>query len=209
MPTLETLSPLWILPAALGVLMILLLLVWLFTSATAGSSNESSQPARPQPPVAQAAPPPSYAPPVPAYAPPPQPAYVPPSQPAYTPPAVEGLGRVAVIAGVPQLGEYPITIPNFHIGRFVDAAQQIMIGLDEKSVSRKHLTVRITPAREYLISDAGSTFGSSLISADGTMTRMTPGKEERIYNGDTVQIGNSVRLRFALPTEMRSSVTQL
>ncbi len=119
------------------------------------------------------------------------------------------MGRVAVIAGVPQLGEYPITLPTFYVGRFVAADQQVMIGLDEKSVSRKHLMVRCTPAREYYVSDAGSTFGSSLVSGDGTITRMTVGKEERIYNGDIVQLGNVVRLRFMLPTEMRSSVTQL
>ena len=59
------------------------------------------------------------------------------------------------------------------------------------------------------MSDAGSTFGSSLVSADGSVTKMTVGKEERIYNGDIVQLGNAVRLRFMLPTEMRSSVTQL
>lgn len=200
------LSPIWVVPAVFGVIAILLLLMWLYTNATAGQSAESSQPARPQTPVAQATPPPQQ----PAYAPtPPQPAYVPPPQPAYAPPKVEGLGRVAVIAGAPQLGEYPITIPTFYVGRFVAADQQVMIGLDEKSVSRKHLMVRSTPAREYFVSDAGSTFGSSLISADGTMTRMTAGKEERIYNGDIVQLGNAVRLRFMLPTEMRSSVTQL
>lgn len=197
----------WILPAVLGALTILLLLMWLYTNATAGSPSEAAQPARPQAPVAAAAAPP----PQPAYAPPPpQPAYAPPPpQPAYAPPKVEGLGRVAVLSGVPQLGEYPITLPTFYVGRFVAADQQVMIGLDEKSVSRKHLMVRSTPAREYFVSDAGSTFGSSLISADGTMTRMTVGKEERIYNGDIVQLGNAVRLRFMLPTEMRSSVTQL
>lgn len=203
MPT--ELSPIWIVPAVLGILAILLLLVWLYTNATAGSPAESAQPARPQTPVAQAAPPPQQ----PVYAPPPQPTYAPPPQPAYAPPKVEGMGRVAVLSGVPQLGEYAITAPTFYVGRFVAADQQVMIGLDEKSVSRKHLMVRSTPAHEYFVSDAGSTFGSSLISADGTMTRMTPGKEERIYNGDIVQLGNAVRLRFMLPTEMRSSVTQL
>lgn len=202
MPT--DVSPIWIVPAVFGVLAILLLVMWLFTNATAGSPAESSQPARPQAPVAQAAPPPQ-----PTYAPPPQPAYVPPPQPAYSAPKVEGLGRVAVLAGVPQLGEYAIAAPTFYIGRFVAADQQVMIGLDEKSVSRKHLMVRSTPSHEYYVSDAGSTFGSSLVSAEGTLTRMTPGKEERIYNGDIVQLGNSVRLRFMLPTEMRSSVTQL
>lgn len=194
----------WIVPAVFGVLTIVLLLVWLITNATAGSPSEASAPAKPQAPVAQAAPPPApvYAPPPPAYAPPPP-------QPAYAPPKVEGMGRVAVISGVPQLGEYPITLPTFYVGRFVAADQQVMIGLDEKSVSRKHLMVRCTPAREYYVSDAGSTFGSSLVSGDGTVTRMTVGKEERIYNGDIVQLGNVVRLRFMLPTEMRSSVTQL
>ena len=195
----------WIVPAVFGVLTVLLLLVWLYTNATAGSPSESSAPARPQTPVSQTAAPP----PAPVYAPPPQPAYAPPPQPAYAPPKVEGMGRVAVISGAPQLGEYPITLPTFYIGRFVAADQQVMIGLDEKSVSRKHLMVRVTPAREYYVSDVGSTFGSSLVSADGTVTKMTVGKEERIYNGDMVQLGNSVRLRFMLPTEMRSSVTQL
>jgi hypothetical protein len=197
-------TPLWILPAALGVITLLLLIVWAYTSMTAGSKSEPSQSARPQQPVSQASAPP----PAPAYA-PPQPAYQPPPQPAYSAPKVEGLGRVAVIGGVAPLGEYPITAPTFYIGRFVAADQQVMIGLDEKSVSRRHLMVRSTPAKEYFVSDAGSTFGSSIISSDGTMTRMTPGKEERIYNGDIVQLGNAAQVRFILPTEMRSSVTQL
>ncbi|MFN8377613.1 MAG: FHA domain-containing protein [Anaerolineae bacterium] len=205
MPT--DLSPIWIVPAVFGIFAILLLLMWLYTNATAGSPAESSQPSKPQQPVAQAAAPPPAQP---VYAPPPQPAYAPPPpQPSYAPPKVEGLGRVAVLSGVPQLGEYAITVPTFYVGRFVAADQQVMIGLDEKSVSRKHLMVRSTPAHEYFVSDAGSTFGSSLISADGSMTRMTAGKEERIYNGDIVQLGNAVRIRFMLPTEMRSSVTQL
>jgi hypothetical protein len=197
-------TPIWILPAALGVITLLLLIVWAYTGMTAGSKSEPSQTARPQQPVSQASAPP----PAPAYT-PPQPAYQPPPQPAYSAPKVEGLGRVAVIGGVAPLGEYPITAPTFYIGRFVAADQQVMIGLDEKSVSRRHLMVRSTPAKEYFVSDAGSTFGSSIISSDGTMTRMTPGKEERIYNGDIVQLGNAAQVRFILPTEMRSSVTQL
>ncbi len=195
-------NPIWIITAVLGAITVLLIFVWLYTSMTSGSKNEPAQAARPQQPVSQAA-----APPAPSYAPPPQPSYVPPPQPAA--PKVEGLGRVAVIAGVAPLGEYPITTPTFYIGRFVAADQQVMIGLDEKSVSRKHLMVRSTPAKEYFVSDVGSTFGSSIISSDGTMTRMTAGKEERIYNGDTVQLGNAAQVRFILPTEMRSSVTQL
>lgn len=198
-------TPLWILPIVLGVITLLLLIVWLYTSMTAGSKSEAAQAARPQQPVSQVAAPP----PAPAYAPPAQPAYAPPPQPAYAAPKVEGLGRVAVIGGVAPLGEYPITAPTFYIGRFVAADQQVMIGLDEKSVSRRHLMVRSTPAKEYFVSDAGSTFGSSIISSDGTMTRMTAGKEERIYNGDIVQLGNAAQVRFILPTEMRSSVTQL
>lgn len=203
MPSIE-LTPVWIVPAVLGVITLLLLIVWLFTSMTTGSKNEPAQAARPQQPVSQAA-----APPMASYAPPPAPAYAPPPQPAYAAPKVEGLGRVAVIAGAAPLGEYPIAMPTFYIGRFVAADQQVMIGLDEKSVSRRHLMVRSTPAKEYFVSDAGSTFGSSIISSDGTMTRMTAGKEERIYNGDIVQLGNAAQVRFILPTEMRSSVTQL
>ncbi|HYO87521.1 MAG TPA: FHA domain-containing protein [Candidatus Limnocylindrales bacterium] len=203
MPSIE-LTPVWIVPAVLGVITLLLLIVWLFTSMTTGSKNEPAQAARPQQPVSQAA-----APPMASYAPPPAPAYAPPPQPAYAAPKVEGLGRVAVIAGAAPLGEYPIAMTSFYIGRFVAADQQVMIGLDEKSVSRRHLMVRSTPAKEYFVSDAGSTFGSSIISSDGTMTRMTAGKEERIYNGDIVQLGNAAQVRFILPTEMRSSVTQL
>lgn len=198
-------NPIWILPMVLGAITLLLLIIWLYTNFTTGSKNEPAQVARPQQPVSQAAAPPA----TPAYMPPPQPAYAPPPQPAYAAPRVEGLGRVAVISGVASLGEYPIATPTFYIGRFVAADQQVMIGLDEKSVSRRHLMVRSTPAKEYFVSDAGSTFGSSIISPDGTMTRMTPNKEERIYNGDIVQLGNAAQVRFILPTEMRSSVTQL
>jgi hypothetical protein len=41
------------------------------------------------------------------------------------------------------------------------------------------------------------------------VSKLAPNREERLYNGDIVQFGNAVRVRFSLPCESRTSVTQL
>jgi pSer/pThr/pTyr-binding forkhead associated (FHA) protein len=143
--------------------------------------------------------PPAYPPAVPAY----------PAQPAYSPPpAMSGFGLLTVLEGLPpQNHEFPSA--EFVIGRFPAPDQGVSIGLDDKSVSRRHLKVRCNlGTREYYIMDLGSSFGTTLLS-EGRQEKLTPNVEKRVYNGDIVQVGSAVRVRLQLPAESRNVVTQL
>lgn len=201
-------SMIWIIPAIPAVIGILLLLWWILLSILPVRNQESNTTARASTaPVVSAPAPVTAPPPQPMYAAPPMPA-----APAYAPvmPPADGIARMAIISGLPVLQEYPLPGNMFLLGRFYAPEQNIQIGMDEKSVSRRHAQFRANPAtREFYISDLGSSFGTSLVMPDGMVTRLQPNREERLYNGDIVQFGNGVRARFALPCEARSSVTQL
>ncbi len=202
-------SMIWIIPAVPAAICILLLLWWILLTILPVRNHEQTTTSRASSaPVMSAPAPVSAPPPMPAYAaPPPMPA-----APAYAPimPPADGIARMAIISGLPALQEYPLPGNMFLLGRFYAPEQNIQIGMDEKSVSRRHAQFRANPAtREFYISDLGSSFGTSLVMPDGMVTRLQPNREERLYNGDIVQFGNGVRARFILPCEARSSVTQL
>jgi hypothetical protein len=209
---------LWIPAALLALFGVLLLLQWLLLTVLpvrgreAGSApRASAAPVMSAPPPAPAyAPPPAYPPP--GYSQPPAPVYAAPPQPAapaMPPQPADGIARVSIIAGLPGQ-EFPLPGTMFFIGRFYAPDQNVLIALDEKSVSRRHAQLRANPAtREFYLSDLGSSFGTQLITPDGATNRLQPSREERIYHGDIAQFGNSVRVRFLLPCESRSSVTQL
>lgn len=198
----------WIIPAIPAAIGVLLLLQWLLLTILPVRNQESGVSSRASAAPVMPAPTPMSAPPQPVYAPPPPM----PAAPAYAPimPPADGIARMAIISGLPNLQEYPLPGTMFLLGRFFAPEQNIQIGMDEKSVSRRHAQFRANPAaREFYISDLGSSFGTSLVMPDGMVTRLQPNREERLYNGDIVQFGNGVRTRFILPCEARSSVTQL
>jgi hypothetical protein len=209
----ELATYLWIIPALLGVIFVLLLLQLIILAILPKGKHDDTATVRSSAPVMSApAPAPSpVAPPAPTYgAPPAQPMGFgsPPPAPAFAPPA-DGIARVAIIAGLPPQ-DYPLPGNMFAIGRFYQPDQNVLIGLDEKSVSRRHAQFRANPAtREFFVQDLGSSYGTFVISTDGTTNRLQPSREERVYNGDILQIGNAVRLRLLLPSDSRSAVTQL
>jgi hypothetical protein len=202
----QTSMMLWVPAAILGAIALILALWLLLLNVlpVRRSDANSSSGARMQP-VVDVSPQPAS----PVYAPPP------PVVPSYPPmhvssaPAVDGFGKMVVVSGMPQTNEIPIPSAQFTVGRFPAPEQNVLIAFDEKSISRQHAIIRINPAsREYFVQDV-STAGTQLISADGNISRLVPRQEQRIYNGDMLQFGNAVRVRFVLPVESRSSVTQL
>jgi predicted component of type VI protein secretion system len=205
---------LWLVAGVFGAILVLQLLRLILLNILPVKDNEVSSAPRPS----YASPAPMMAP-APAPVPAPQPQYQMPQQPvqqrpsyapAVPPPPADGIARIAIIAGVPQLQEFPLPGNLFAVGRFYDQGQNILISMDEKSVSRRHAQLRANPAaREFYVQDLGSSFGTFMVNADGTLNKLQPNREERLYNGDQVQFGNAVRVRFSLPTESRTSVTQL
>lgn len=160
--------------------------------------------------------PPQYAPPQyasapPQYAPPPQPQYpgAPPAQ-VRPPDATEldSLGKMVIVAGL-EPREIPLPSAQFAIGRFYSPENNVLISIDEKSVSRQHASLRVAGnGREYYLQDVGSSYGTHLF-VEGRVDRLTPGQEARVYNNDVVQFGSAVQVRLILPCETRSAVTQL
>lgn len=121
-----------------------------------------------------------------------------------TAPASEGsIGKIVILNGVPNLTEIPLPSAQFAIGRFYNQEGNILLALDEGSVSRRHATfVSDESTREYYLTDTNSSYGTR-IRIGGQMEALVPGRGERIYNEDVVQFGNVVNVRFILPCDTR------
>lgn len=118
-------------------------------------------------------------------------------------------GKMVVISGLPGVNEIPLPSSAFGIGRFYNPDQDILIALDERSISRRHAVFSTGASRgEYYISDTGSSYGT-IVRKDNNSKKLSAGEQERIYNGDIVQFGNVVTVRFMLPGETRASVTRI
>jgi pSer/pThr/pTyr-binding forkhead associated (FHA) protein len=116
---------------------------------------------------------------------------------------------MVVLAGVEGMTEIAIPPGNFSIGRFFNQESNVLVALDERSVSRRHAAfVSNDAAAEYSIVDTNSSYGTFLL-IDNQFDQLTPGKNERVYHEDVVQFGNSVRVRLILPGETRASTTRL
>ena len=212
----------WILPIALFVLTILLLLYLAILNWAPVRKEASPAPAQQrqmpsssvQNPVVLAPPPPP-APVQPQYQMPVQQQYAPPQysqppMPARPPDATEldTMGKLVILSGL-EAREIPLPGAQFAIGRFYSPENNVLVAIDEKSVSRKHAALRVAAhGREYYLQDVGSSYGTHLF-VEGRVERLTPGQEARIYNNDIVQFGSAVQVRFILPCETRSAVTQL
>jgi hypothetical protein len=208
---------LWILPAALLVVTVILLLYLAILNyapvrreSTPSAPKQTRSTVTPvENPVVLAPPPPPMPAPAPYRpAPPPMPSM----PPMYSRPPdateLETMGKMIIIAGLAPR-EIPLPSAQFGIGRFYAPENNVLVAVDEKSVSRKHATMRIAAqGREYYIQDVGSSYGTHLI-AEGRFDRLTPGREERVYNNDVIQFGSAVQVRLVLPCETRSATTQL
>jgi len=118
-------------------------------------------------------------------------------------------GKLSVVSGLS--GTSDITLPGstFVIGRFYHPESNVMVALDEKSISRRHAQFSGDDVlKTYSLTDLNSTYGTAL-RRDGKFEPMQPGQQVRIYNEDIVQFGTNVTVRFILPGDTRADATQL
>src|SRR5690554_6769242 len=112
---------LWIVPVALAVIAVLQFAYWLILSiAPGGRSKPVKQPSAPIMPTT------------------PQGGLNPP--PVYTPAPRVTAGKMVVLSGLANMTEIPLPNNNFGIGRFYHPENNILVALDEKSISRRHAT---------------------------------------------------------------------
>lgn len=120
-----------------------------------------------------------------------------------------GVGKFIVLAGLDSVAEIPFPAKEFAIGRFYSPENDILVGLDEKSVSRKHARfIADESIREYYLKDTSSSFGTFIL-VNGKFEQIPAHTQERVYNEDVVRFGNVVTVRLLLPAETRSAVTNL
>ena len=189
-PRMDLSQLLWIVPAVLAVIAVLQILYLLvLTVAPGGRRKPVKQPAAPIMPTT------------------PQGGLT--SAPSYSPAPIVSAGKLVLLSGLPNLTEIPLPNNNFGIGRFYHPENNILVALDEKSISRRHATfMGDDNLREYYLTDTSSSYGTS-IRKDNQFQLLTPGKRERVYNEDVVQFGNVVTLRMVLPGDTRAAATRL
>ncbi len=114
-----------------------------------------------------------------------------------------GGGKMIILSGL--LGSPEIAFPSssFSVGRFYSPEGNVLVALDEKSISRRHASFEGDDAsRQYSLTDNESSYGT-YIQRENRMVRLTPRQRERLFNDDVVQFGNEVMVRFVLPTDRR------
>ncbi len=98
-------------------------------------------------------------------------------------------------------------VPSYGMGRFYNKEYNILIALDERSISRRHAVLsRDASSNQYFLTDTNSSYGTAIKRGE-TFSPMTPGEEERIYHNDIVQFGRSLTVQFTLPGSTRQMVT--
>jgi hypothetical protein len=123
-------------------------------------------------------------------------------------PRVAG-GKLIVTGGLAGGGEMNIPSANCVVGRFYNPEQNVLIALDDKSISRRHAQFNADDSTgAYYLTDLHSTYGTR-IRKENQMMPLAPDQRERLYNEDVVQFGNNVTVRFILPGDTRASATRL
>jgi hypothetical protein len=124
-------------------------------------------------------------------------------------PAVRiGAGKMVVVSGLSGQKDIPVPGNNFGIGRFYSPESNILVAFDEKSISRRHaIFMGDESLGEFYLTDTNSSYGTS-VRKENKFELLTPGQRERIYNEDVVQFGNSVTIRFLLPSATRAAATR-
>jgi pSer/pThr/pTyr-binding forkhead associated (FHA) protein len=116
---------------------------------------------------------------------------------------------MVVLRGISNLSEIPLPSNDFGIGRFYNPDGNILVALDERSISRRHATfISDIPTREYYLTDTHSSYGTR-IQIGNRFETLTPGKAQRIYNEDVIQFGHIVTVRFTLPCQTRPTGTRM
>jgi pSer/pThr/pTyr-binding forkhead associated (FHA) protein len=125
------------------------------------------------------------------------------------PSLISEVGKLVVISGLPDQLEVNLPGMEFGIGRFYNQERKILVVLDEKSISREHAFFQYNAQIEqYFLTDKSSSYGTYIL-ANNQFDALTPEQPQQIFNGDVVQFGNLVKVRFILAGGTRASVTQL
>lgn len=118
------------------------------------------------------------------------------------------IAKMVILNGLPNVSEIKLPRDEFGIGRFYMPEKDVLVSLDERSISRRHAVFHGDPeTNEYYLMDTSSSYGTSIRRGE-VFQPLTPGQEERLYNGDVVQFGTAVTVRFVLPGDTRSFATQ-
>lgn len=119
------------------------------------------------------------------------------------------IGKMVILRGISNLSEVPLPSNDFGIGRFYNPDGNVLVALDERSISRRHATfISDIPTREYYLTDTHSSYGTR-IQIGNQFETLTPGKAQRIYNEDVIQFGHVVTVRFTLPCPIRPTGTRM
>jgi pSer/pThr/pTyr-binding forkhead associated (FHA) protein len=122
---------------------------------------------------------------------------------------ISEIGKLVVLSGLPDQLESNLPGLEFGIGRFYNQERKILVVLDEKSISREHAFFQYNAQLEqYFLTDKSSSYGTYILAND-KFDPLTPDQPQQIFNGDVVQFGNLVKVRFILAGGTRASVTQL
>lgn len=118
-------------------------------------------------------------------------------------------GKMIILSGLTNVSEITLPGANFAIGRFYNPDFNVLVAFDERSISRRHAVFSVDEMRGYVyLTDTNSSYGTT-IRKGNDFVLLTPGQQEQIFDGDVVQFGNVVTVRFVLPGDTRSSATQL
>lgn len=108
---------------------------------------------------------------------------------------------MTVLEGIPGVTDIRMPAGEFGIGRFYNADDNILIALEERSISRRHAFFSSNGDEHYL-TDLHSAYGTAVVINNNYVT-LVPDRPERIYNGDLAVFGQTVKVRFRLPGETR------
>lgn len=118
-------------------------------------------------------------------------------------------GKITILSGLASTGDIALPGSTFVIGRFYHPENNILIALDDKSISRRHAQFTGDDVfKTYTLTDLNSTYGTAQ-RRDGKFEIVPPGQPVRLYNQDVVQFGGNVTIRFTLPGDTRADATQL
>jgi pSer/pThr/pTyr-binding forkhead associated (FHA) protein len=163
------------------------------SSAQPSAARPSSAPLPPPPPIVTTAP---------AGA-------IPTTRPTSSETSAEAINKFAVLSGLQGAKEIRLPSKDFRIGRYYNLEGNILVGFDEKSVSRKHAQLTLDyERREYYLTDTDSSYGTYLL-VEGATEQLTPRDRKRVYNGDVIRFGNVVTVRLSVIGETRASTTRL
>lgn len=110
-------------------------------------------------------------------------------------------GTMTVLEGIPGTTEIRLPKSSFSLGRFYNPDEDILIALDERSISRRHAYFS-AEGNNFYLTDIGSSYGTAIYMND-TYVNLSPDQREQVYNGDVVLFGNTVKVQLRLPGQTR------